>query len=40
LVLAAIARIEAKLAAAGDDLNRFFYRACLVGWQQHLARLG
>jgi hypothetical protein len=38
-VIAAIARIEAKLAAAGDDLSRFYYRACLVGWRQHLARL-
>jgi hypothetical protein len=39
-VLAAIARIEAKLAAAADEPSRFYYRACLVGWRQHLARLG
>jgi len=39
-VTAAIQRIEAKLAAASDEDSRFYYRACLVGWRQHLARLG
>jgi len=39
-VLAAIARIEAKLAAATDESSRYYYRMCLVGWRQHLARLG
>lgn len=39
-VLAAIARIEAKLAAVTDEPSRFYYRQCLIGWRQHLARLG
>lgn len=39
-VQAAIARIEAKRDAAGDELSRWYYVQCLVGWRQHLARLG
>ena len=35
-VLAAIARIEAKR----DPLCRRYYTLCLIGWRQHLARLG
>ncbi len=38
-VTAAIAKCEAKLAAATDEPSRFYYRQCLVGWRQHLARL-
>ncbi len=38
-VIAAIARCEAKLASAGDEMSRYYYRCCLVGWRQHLARL-
>jgi hypothetical protein len=39
-VLAAIARIEAKLAAATDEPSRYYYRCCLAGWRAHLKRLG
>jgi hypothetical protein len=39
-VLAAIARIEAKRDAQTDPLCRRYYDLCLVGWRQHLARLG
>ncbi len=39
-VLAAIARIEAKRDAQRDPLCRRYYALCLVGWRQHLKRLG
>ena len=39
-VLSAIERIEAKRAAQADPLCRRYYDQCLVGWRQHLARLG
>jgi hypothetical protein len=39
-VQASIARIEAKRDAQRDPLCRRYYELCLVGWQQHLARLG
>jgi hypothetical protein len=39
-VLAAITRIEAKRDAATDPENRRYYELCMVGWRQHLARLG
>jgi hypothetical protein len=31
---AAIKRCQAKLAAAGDELSRYYYRCCMVGWQR------
>jgi len=40
LVTRAIQRIEAKLAACLDEPSRFYYRAVLVGWREHLRRLG
>jgi hypothetical protein len=39
-VLAAIARIEAKRDQQTNPLCRRSYELCLVGWRQHLARLG
>jgi hypothetical protein len=39
-VLQAIARIGAKMAAVTDEPSRYYYRMCLVGWRQHLVRLG
>ncbi len=39
-VLQAIARVIAKRDAARDELSRFYYSACLVGWEAHLKRLG
>jgi hypothetical protein len=39
-VQAAIARIEAKRAAAPDVLSRWYYVQCLIGWEAHLKRLG
>jgi hypothetical protein len=39
-VQAAIKRIEAKRDAARDGESKWYYVQCLVGWQQHLARLG
>ena len=40
LVTRAIQRIEAKRDAQTDPLSRWYYEQCLVGWRQHLARLG
>jgi hypothetical protein len=39
-VLAAIKRIEAKRDAQADPLCWRYYELCLIGWWQHLARLG
>lgn len=39
-VLQAIKRIEAKRDAQTDPERRRYYVLCLVGWRQHLARLG
>jgi len=39
-VLQAIERITAKRDAQTDPDLRRYYVLCLVGWQQHLARLG
>jgi hypothetical protein len=39
-VLAAIEHITAKRAAQTDPLCRRYYELCLIGWRQHLARLG
>ena len=39
-VSAAILRIEAKRDAQTDPLCRWYLEQCLVGWRQHLARLG
>lgn len=39
-VRAAIKRIEAKRDAQTDPQSRWYYEMCLVGWRQHLARLG
>jgi hypothetical protein len=39
-VLSAIARVIAKRDAQTDELSRFYYSACLVGWEAHLKRLG
>lgn len=36
---AAIERCEAKLAAARDELSRYYYRQCLVGHRAWLAKL-
>jgi hypothetical protein len=39
-VEAAIARIEAKRDAQRDPQCRLYYELCLIGWRQHLKRLG
>jgi hypothetical protein len=39
-VQAAIARIEAKRDQQRDSLCRRYYELCLIGWRQHLKRLG
>ena len=39
-VLAAIARCEAKRDAATDPESRRYYALCLIGWREHLKRLG
>lgn len=38
-VEAKIAALLIKLNAATVELDRFYYRACLRGWDQTLARL-
>jgi hypothetical protein len=35
----AIRRCEEKLAAAGDELSRYYYRCCIVGHEAHLRKL-
>jgi len=39
-VQAAIKRCEAKRDQQTDPLSKRYYELCLVGWRQHLARLG
>jgi len=39
-VTRAIERIEALRDKQTDPLCRWYYQQCLVGWRQHLARLG
>ena len=39
-VLAAIKRCEAKRDAQTDELSKWYYAMCLIGWRAHLARLG
>jgi len=39
-VLAAIARVTAKRDAATDELSKWYYEQCLIGWEAHLKRLG
>jgi hypothetical protein len=39
-VQAAIARIQAKRDAVSGPASKRYYDLCLVGWQQHLKRLG
>lgn len=35
----AIERCEQKLAACEDELSRYYFRMCLVGWRQALAKV-